>query len=132
MKNTLTAPQLIKRAIIREIALSTPAFILAGDLSSGENIENEWQRMRDGHFGQDTCEEWRQSGHETGLRAPFSRHYEIDVLAKKIDNEWIAWNYEHGGGKHAEFSSFDWIDDAYFVDCVEEQRVMTMRTFKKK
>ncbi len=93
----------------------------------------------DGDYGdadeddlQDAGNEIRSSGIETGLPAPSSRHYEGDeVAAQSPDGSWVGWTYWHGGGKHGEPEAIDWIGSAYDITCVEEEKVVTVRTFSK-
>lgn len=69
---------------------------------------------------------------ETGLRCEWSRHYEAKaVAAKYVDGSWIGWTYWYGGGKHGEPDSIDWMDSAYDLNVIEEEKVVTVRTFTK-
>lgn len=80
----------------------------------------------------DAISEIRTSGYDTGLDAPYSRHYESDAVAVQCPNgEWVGFTYWHGGGKHGNPEEIDWIEHAYDVSCVEEQKMMTVRTFSK-
>lgn len=82
---------------------------------------------------QDARNEVRSSGTETGLRAPSSRHYESDAVAVKyIDGSWVGFTYWYGGGKHGEPEAVEWMEDAYDVECVEEQKMVTIKTFTQK
>ena len=76
--------------------------------------------------------EVREGEAETKLRCEQSRYYESNAVAANIDGTWIGWTYWYGGGKHGEPESIDWIDDAYELDCVEEEKTVTVRTFTKK
>jgi hypothetical protein len=81
---------------------------------------------------QDARNEVRSSGIETGLPAPFSRHYEGDEVATKApDGSWVGWTHWHGGGKHGEPEAIDWMEDAYDLTCVEEEKMTVVRTFAK-
>ena len=128
----LTATQLIKKAILTEILSWAENFKIKTVPETPEGIDEAWEIMLEDGIDQDTCEEWRQSGIDTDLPAPFNRNYEIDIIARKIENHWISWPLEYGGGKHQEFSSYDWVEDAEFVDCKEEEKLVTIRTFSKK
>lgn len=69
---------------------------------------------------QDTMSELRSGTHKTGIpTGEYSRHYESESVAMKIDDEWIGWTHWFGGGKYGEPESIEWIDGAYFVDAVE-------------
>ena len=68
---------------------------------------------------------------ETGLKCEWSRHYESKAVAMKFpDGSWVGWTYWYGGGKHGEPSSIEWMDDAYDVDCHEEEKMVVVQTFK--
>lgn len=86
--------------------------------------EEDWQDARD---------EVRCSGIETGIESKqWSRHYECEEVAAQCpDGKWVGWTYWHGGGKYGEPSEVEWIDDAYDVDVVEEEKVVTVRTFNR-
>ena len=72
----------------------------------------------------------RSSGTNTGLECELSHHYESNAVAAKLpDGSWVGWTYWYGGGKHGEPEAVDWMDDAYAVDCAEEQKMVTVRTF---
>lgn len=68
----------------------------------------------------------------TEIRSDYSRHYESrSVAAKMADGSWVGWTYWFGGGKHGEPESIEWIEDAYQLSCVEEQKMVTIQTFTK-
>lgn len=70
---------------------------------------------------------------ETGLPAPSSRHYESEAVAYQyVDGSWVGWSYWYGGGKHGEPEAIDWMEDAYDVNCTEEEKVVVVRTFTAK
>ena len=78
----------------------------------------------------DVKNEVRSGRVETGLPVPFSRHYEGDAVAMQMpDGTWVGWTYWHGGGKFGEPEAIDWMEDAYEVACVEEEKVVIVRTF---
>jgi len=59
------------------------------------------------------------------------RHYESKAVAMKMpDGSWIGWTYWYGGGKHGEPEAIDWMNEAYDVDCHEEEKVVVVQTFK--
>ena len=67
---------------------------------------------------------------ETGLRCPFSRHYESKSVAMQFpDKSWVGWTYWFGGGKHGEPESINWIEHAYDLECTEEEKMVVVRTF---
>lgn len=72
----------------------------------------------------------RCSGHDTGLDAPHSRHYESrSVAAPMLDGSWVGWTYWYGGGKHGQPSEMPWMEDAY--DVTMEEVMMPVKVFKK-
>lgn len=81
---------------------------------------------------QDAKEEVRSGEVETDIVCDYSRHYESkSVAAKAPDGTWIGWTYWYGGGKYGEPEAMEWISDAYDLDCVEEEKIVTVRTFSK-
>ncbi len=72
----------------------------------------------------------REGDVETDLPSKdYSRHYECKEVACKCGDKWVGWTYWYGGGKHGEPESIDWIADAYFLDCVEEEVTIVKQTF---
>lgn len=126
---TMTPEQKLKWAILEKAAeheKKDPPVVTA------ENVDELYDALvdEDGHL--DPKEEIRCSGEETGLPCQLSRHYESDAVAAKMpDGSWVGWTYWYGGGKHGEPEAIDWMDTAYFVDCKEEEKLMTVRTFAK-
>lgn len=84
----------------------------------------------------DPCDieyEFREGHVETDITPEYSSHYESrSVATKTSDGEWIGWTYWYGGGKYGEPGSIDWMGEAYELDCVEEQKVVTVRKFTRK
>lgn len=98
-----------------------------------DNIDDVFDSLEDQDAMWDAKNEVR--GHcdsvETSLPSvSSSRHYEIDVMAMKIQGQWVAWDYYYGGGKHGEPEAVDWIATARLVSCNEEQAMVTKRTFE--
>jgi len=76
--------------------------------------------------------EIREGEVETGLPCEYSRHYESKSVAARTPNgAWVGWTYWYGGGKHGEPDAIDWIEYAYDLLCVEEEKLVTVRTFTK-
>lgn len=101
------------------------------DVDAG-NVDELYDRLaeQDGHY--DVLEEVREGQVETGLPCGWSRHYESKAVAAQLpDGSWVGWTHWYGGGKHGEPGSVDWIDQAYDLTCVEEQKLVTVRTFSK-
>lgn len=49
-------------------------------------------------------------------------------VAEYLYNAYI----RYGGGKHGEPEAIDWIEHAYNLDCIEEEKLVVVRTFSKK
>jgi len=116
--------------------LHNVAGYIQGDTSFGEitsdNIDEVWDDNDD--LVQDELYEFREGEVETGIPSKnYSRHYEChEVASQMVDGSWVGWTYWYGGGKHGEPEAVDWMDSAYNLDCVEEEKVMVVRTFSKK
>lgn len=68
----------------------------------------------------------------TNVPHEWSRHYESKSVAVQTpDGSWVGWTYWYGGGKHGEPEAIEWMDSAYNLSCTEEQKLVTIRTFKK-
>lgn len=125
----MNAQQKIKHMILNRLAMfmDTPAPTV-----TAENVDalyNEAYENDDGNF-QDARNEVRCSGITTDLAAPYSSHYEANAVAERApDGSWVGWTYWYGGGKHGEPEAMDWIEYAYDLDCHEEQKLVTVRTF---
>lgn len=131
---TMTAEQAIKAHILRTLFVAGSIDLPKTDLTA-ENVDElfEHHKGEDGWGLQDDIDQFR-SGYdeETRIPAPLSRHYEPKSVAKKlIDGRWVGWTYWYGGGKHSNPEEIDWMDEAYFLDCQEEEKVVTVRTFAK-
>lgn len=103
--------------------------------ASAENIDEIYDVECDNDDGdlQDARNEVRCGLVETDIEVSnWSRHYESkSVAAKTPDGRWVGWTYWYGGGKHGEPEAIDWIDDAYYLDCQEEEKTVIVRTFSK-
>lgn len=99
-----------------------------------ENVDELFDALiAEGNYYYDAKNEIRYGKVETKLQCDYSRHYESKAVAMQMpDNSWVGWTFWYGGGKHAEPEAMDWIEDAYEVNCTEEQKMMTIQTFSKK
>lgn len=96
------------------------------------DVEEQYQDLIDADDHWDAMNEVREGEVETGLPCEFSRHYESKaVAAQYLDGSWVGWTYWYGGGKHGEPESIDWIGDAYALDCTEQEKLITVRSFSK-
>lgn len=101
-----------------------------------ENIDELYENIANDYKCSiwEAVEEIRTNGIETELKSKnFSRHYEQEEVAMEFpDKSWVGWTYWYGGGKHGEPESIDWIEESYDLDCLEEEKLMIVRTFKNK
>jgi len=92
-----------------------------------ESIERVWFDCED--FGDEIASEIRYGEVETGLEAPYNRHYEAREVGIQItDGRWIGWTHWYGGGKHGDPESIDWQPYAYFLECTE--KLVKVKTWK--
>jgi len=123
----------IKRAIIRRaVADQKDLEIDISQLIDDEAIELAYEKIVDEDIHWDYEPEFRCMGQETNIEPPYSRHYESKSLAFQFGSTWIGWTYWYGGGKHGCPGEIEWIDDAYFLDCVEKEIMVIKRTFTRK
>ena len=125
----MTPEQKIKHLILIRHAELNGQDAAMTQLTAGE-VEKQYDDLMEAEEHWDPTSEVRGGEFETGLPTDWSRHYESKaVAAKYIDGSWVGWTYWYGGGKHAEPEAIDWIDQAYDLTCVEEEKVVTVRTF---
>ncbi len=80
----------------------------------------------------DVVSEFREGQVETGIECEWSRNHESkSVAAEYLDGSWIGWTYWYGGGKHAQPETINWMEDAYDIDCAEDEKMVVVRTFTK-
>jgi hypothetical protein len=100
---------------------------------TAENVDAMYEARDDANELQDIREEVRCSGIETGIACDWSRHYESKAVAGRVpDGSWVGWTYWYGGGKHGEPQAIDWMGWAYDLNCMEEERMVLVRTFTRK
>jgi len=96
-----------------------------------KNVDDLYYEVRD-----DLCDvkdELREGDFKTDLPCDYSRHYENKAVAAKApDGTYVGWTYWYGGGKHGEPEAIDWMEYAYNVDCLEEEKLVLVRTFTVK
>ena len=98
-----------------------------------ESVEDAWELADESDEHWDYMNEVRYNGQQTDLEAPHSRHYEPEQHALKLSNGvWVSFTYWRGGGKHSNPEEVEWMYDAFFVDCKEEEVTKIERTFTKK
>lgn len=130
----MTPEQAIKHTILlKAVDLGD----LAGDdkelvakIAIEETIDELFETFENALY--DAKNEVRAGGEETGLPSKnYSRHYEVNEVAIQTPYGWVGWSYWFGGGKHGEPEAIDWINEAYFLDCKEEEKMMVVRTFTR-
>lgn len=100
---------------------------------TSENIDDLYDELREKNEHWDAESDFRRGEVETELECDWSRHYESKAVAAKMpDGSWVGWTYWYGGGKHGEPGAVDWMDAAYNLDCKEEEKLVTVRTFTKR
>ena len=127
----MTPQHKIKHAIINR-ANSWDERAPLPDSVTAEDIDRIYDELDENYGLQDALNEIRSTGIETGLPCGWSRHYESKAVAAQMpDGSWVGWTYWYGGGKHGEPEAIDWIGDAYDVNCVEQEKLVVVRTFSK-
>jgi hypothetical protein len=126
--NSMTPQQMLQHAILMK-AVEFESIQLNCDITA-DNVDELYEANDQNWELQDARNEIRYGQVRTGLECDDSRHYESEAVAAQMpDGSWVGWTYWFGGGKHGEPEAIDWMDDAYFLDCKEEEKVVTVRTF---
>lgn len=137
----MAAEQAIKCEILRNLKSIEPEDsddpFAWPDVIDDENADVVWNSLGDHERLNDWRDvasgEFRASGERvSGLSfgETYSRHYEAYRVARRLDDgRWVGWIYWYGGGKHGEPESIEWMDDAVFLTCTEEEKVVVVRTF---
>jgi len=127
----MTPEQHIKKHIIDRARIDDPEdFNFTGD-TTAENIAERWNALEEKDAHWDYLTDMREGQEETKVPCDWSRHYESKSVAANIDGVWIGWTYWYGGGKHGEPGAVPWMEEAYFLDVKEEEKLVTIRTFTK-
>ncbi len=133
----MTAELAIKREILTNIRTQMPhefPDLDVADLNTAADVAEAWNAMVEGEGCDcisDSMEEFRQGQYETKLPSDGSRYYESKAVAAKMsDGAWVGWTYWYGGGKHGDPGGIDWMEDAYFLTVTEEEKLVTVRTFR--
>lgn len=99
-------------------------------INNADDIDKLFDILKESGGMSEARDEVRYSGIETGIKCDWSRHYESKAVASQLPNgEWVGWTYWYGGGKHGNPEEIDWLSDVYDVECTEEEKMMTVRTF---
>ncbi len=126
----MSPEQKLKWAILAKVAGWENQPILAYPC---ENVDEIYSALvaRNEHW--DGLSEVRCGTTETGLPCAYSRYFEAKAVAQQMpDGSWVGWTYWYGGGKHAEPEAIEWMEEAYDLDCSEEERMVVVQTFKPK
>lgn len=127
----MTPEQKLKHAILLR-ADELDCINLGPEEITAENIDVLYEAHNINWELSDGISEVRCSGEDTGLECDWSRHYESKAVAAKMpDGSWVGWTYWYGGGKHGEPEAIEWMEDAYDLTVTEEQKLVTVRTFKR-
>ena len=98
---------------------------------TADNVDDVWDEFSDCVW--DCIYDFRCGDVETDIECDWSRHYESKSVASKLsDGTWVGWTYWYGGGKHGDPEGIPWLDEAYELDVTEEEKLVTIRTFKKR
>lgn len=95
---------------------------------TAEAIDLVWNAALkvDGDGMQELINENARYGREVqGVYGPGSAHYDVDChAAEVVPGVWVAWWHLSGGGKHGQPALYDWIGNAFDIEC-ETREVMT-------
>jgi len=129
----MTAEQEIKREILLDAILDSRIQPHPSGEITSENVDAFYREARK-HDISEYANDFRTSGTETKIKSEnWSRNYESDEVGARLKNGlWVGWTYWHGGGKHGDPESIDWMDGAYFLDVKEEEKMVIVREFSKK
>lgn len=92
--------------------------------ATADDVDELWDVMRADYPDtmQDAQNEMRCMGRKTGLATPTARHLEVDAVAVLTPfNQWVGFNYWHGGGKHSGAEEIEWMKDSYWVQAETDQ-----------
>jgi hypothetical protein len=130
MTPNMTPGNKIRRMIINQI-IEKEGFKWDQPLLTDEDVDAAYEKIEEEDLQWDYESEFRGGDVETDIDTEYSRHYEAKSVAVEIDGEWIGWTYWYGGGKHGNPEEIDWMEDAYLLNCQEEEKLVVIRTFTK-
>lgn len=127
----MTPLQKLKHAILVR-ATEMEGKIPSTEPITAENIDDIYEELDGGDWLQDARSEVRCTGTDTSLAPNYSRHYEAEAVAVKTpDGSWVGFTHYYGGGKHGEPEAMPWMEQAYDVTVVEEEKLVIVQTFSK-
>lgn len=130
---TLTPHEYIKKEIIlvARKAGHLPDYMDLLGSKRVEEVYSKWEE-NDPDMLYESEYEFREGSIPTDISPDWSRHYESRSVAHKMsDGTWVGWTFWYGGGKHGKPSAMEWMEEAYFLDVVEEEKLVVVREFKK-
>lgn len=102
------------------------------DLHTDEGVYSAYGAFVELYAHFDFENDFREGEIGTGIECDFSRHYESKSVAMQMqDGGWVGWTYWFGGGKHGTPEEIEWIEYAYELSCIEQEKMVTVRTFEK-
>lgn len=129
--NQMTPQQLVRYCILAVDARWSDKE-LPSDLT-GEQVDGLYEELEEADAHWDAKNELREGEQQTGIEAPYSRHYESQSVAAQAPNgQWVGWTYWYGGGKHGEPEAIDWMEHAYLLDHQSEEKVVTVHSFTRR
>lgn len=127
----MTPEQKIKWAILVQLSDYEDCAALKDYNITEENVDDLYDEYSDCVW--DILYEFREGQVETNITPQYSRNYESQSVAAKMpDGTWVGWTYWYGGGKHGEPEAINWMNESYFLDCAEEEKLIVVQTFTKK
>jgi len=129
---TFTPEQKIKWIILERAKKQD--YVQYDEAITPENVDDLYDKQDARHADlQDVKHDVREGDFYTDLPCYYSRHYESKAVAHQApDGTYVGWTYWYGGGKHGEPEAIDWMNKAYNVDCLEEEKLVLVRTFSVK
>lgn len=128
----MTPQQKLKWAVIKKLVEWDLLAPFPG-FPAGQAIDSLYEAVELTGVHADALEEVRSSfDAETGLECDYHRNYESKAVAARMpDGSWVGWTYYDGGGKHSEPGEIPWMEDAYDLECAEEEKTIVVRTFSR-
>ena len=79
----------------------------------------------------DADNEVREGQFETQIEPEYNQYYSAKSVGMECQGGvLVGWTYLYGGGKHADPSGEDWMDEAYFIKLSREEAVV-VRYYEK-
>lgn len=118
----MTAQQKLRQLII---------FNITHEIAEEHNLDELYENL-DSSDEWDARSELRDSyDFETGIPCAGSRHYECkSVATEMLDGSYVGYNYWYGGGHHGQPENVEWIEDAYDLKVIEQEKLVVVRTWE--